>query len=306
MFPRIQPFGSSKLSSLGKVYSRHATDSLKCENSFPALLDPDLQPGAGSTSAPPCSRPLCVCSQKLSASCFSVVFWLLALARLCHLPCSALPKRAPLLRGPLLLNEGRFRHRPSSQVLPFGSATGALASLAAALLWLLQLPCSRSQPNQRSLLALLLCPRRTGAPISLHPPLAQQARPSLTPLRLDGVVGTGAAVTCANRPSAPRGKRSSPKRADLPWWLLRRLLLLSCAHALVDSVILCGLTDSDELSTAMSCRFAVDTWTIMQLDAHLAEQEPRVSDVELEQPSLDDPREPRGLQAAARVDVPER
>ena len=33
VFPRIQPFGSYDFSSLGKVYSRHATDSVNCENS---------------------------------------------------------------------------------------------------------------------------------------------------------------------------------------------------------------------------------------------------------------------------------
>ena len=33
VFPRIQPFGSDDFSSLGKVYSRHATDSVNCENS---------------------------------------------------------------------------------------------------------------------------------------------------------------------------------------------------------------------------------------------------------------------------------
>ena len=33
MFPRIQPFGSDELSSLGKVYSRQATESVNCENS---------------------------------------------------------------------------------------------------------------------------------------------------------------------------------------------------------------------------------------------------------------------------------
>ena len=33
MFPRIQPFGSDELSSLGKVYSRQAAESVNCENS---------------------------------------------------------------------------------------------------------------------------------------------------------------------------------------------------------------------------------------------------------------------------------
>ena len=33
VFPRIQPFGSNNFSSLGKVYSRKATDSVNCENS---------------------------------------------------------------------------------------------------------------------------------------------------------------------------------------------------------------------------------------------------------------------------------
>ena len=32
-FHRIQPFGSNKFSSLGKVYSRQATESVNCENS---------------------------------------------------------------------------------------------------------------------------------------------------------------------------------------------------------------------------------------------------------------------------------
>ena len=34
VFPRIQPFGSIELSSLGNVYSRQATDSVNCENFF--------------------------------------------------------------------------------------------------------------------------------------------------------------------------------------------------------------------------------------------------------------------------------
>ena len=33
VFPRIQPFGPVDLSSRGKVYSRHATGSVNCENS---------------------------------------------------------------------------------------------------------------------------------------------------------------------------------------------------------------------------------------------------------------------------------
>ena len=33
VFPRIQPFGSDELSSLGNVYSRQATESVNCENS---------------------------------------------------------------------------------------------------------------------------------------------------------------------------------------------------------------------------------------------------------------------------------
>ena len=32
MFPRIQPFGSDAPSSLGRMYSRQATESLNCEN----------------------------------------------------------------------------------------------------------------------------------------------------------------------------------------------------------------------------------------------------------------------------------
>ena len=32
VFPRIQPFGSDNFSSLGKVYSRQATDSVNCES----------------------------------------------------------------------------------------------------------------------------------------------------------------------------------------------------------------------------------------------------------------------------------
>ena len=32
VFPRIQPFGSDDFSSLGKVYSRQATESVNCEN----------------------------------------------------------------------------------------------------------------------------------------------------------------------------------------------------------------------------------------------------------------------------------
>ena len=33
MFPRNQPYGSDECSSLGKVYSRQATESVNCENS---------------------------------------------------------------------------------------------------------------------------------------------------------------------------------------------------------------------------------------------------------------------------------
>ena len=44
-------------------------------------------------------------------------------------------------------------------------------------------------------------------------------------------------------------------------------LLLSCAHALVAPVLLCGLTELDELATALSCWFALDIWTIMQQEA---------------------------------------
>ena len=33
VFPRIQPFGSVDFSSRGKVYSRHVTGSVNCENS---------------------------------------------------------------------------------------------------------------------------------------------------------------------------------------------------------------------------------------------------------------------------------
>ena len=33
VFPLIQPFGSDESSSLGKVYSRQATESVNCENS---------------------------------------------------------------------------------------------------------------------------------------------------------------------------------------------------------------------------------------------------------------------------------
>ena len=38
VFPRIQPFGSDDFSSLGKVYSRQATESVKCENSSVSFL----------------------------------------------------------------------------------------------------------------------------------------------------------------------------------------------------------------------------------------------------------------------------
>ena len=37
VFPRMQPFGSEKLSSLGKVYSRQAAESVNCEKSFSVL-----------------------------------------------------------------------------------------------------------------------------------------------------------------------------------------------------------------------------------------------------------------------------
>ena len=38
VFPRIQPFGSDKLSSLGKVYSRHVTGSANCANSSVSIV----------------------------------------------------------------------------------------------------------------------------------------------------------------------------------------------------------------------------------------------------------------------------
>ena len=38
VFPPIQPFGSDNFSSLGKMYSRQATDSVNCENSSVSLV----------------------------------------------------------------------------------------------------------------------------------------------------------------------------------------------------------------------------------------------------------------------------
>ena len=51
-------------------------------------------------------------------------------------------------------------------------------------------------------------------------------------------------------------------------------LLLACAHALVAPALLSVLTEPDELSVAVSCRFALDIWTVMQHEDPSADQEP--------------------------------
>ena len=62
-------------------------------------------------------------------------------------------------------------------------------------------------------------------------------------------------------------------------------LLLLCAHALAPA-LLSSFVERDELSVALSCRFALDNWTIMQCEAPLAEQESWQSDVPVRSPAL--------------------
>ena len=49
VFPRIQPLGSDDFSSFGKVYSRHVTGSVNCENSSVSTVR--LQPLSGRNRA---------------------------------------------------------------------------------------------------------------------------------------------------------------------------------------------------------------------------------------------------------------
>ena len=50
-------------------------------------------------------------------------------------------------------------------------------------------------------------------------------------------------------------------------------LLLTSAHALVAPELLSGLTEPDELATALSCQFALDIWTIMPQEAPSVDEE---------------------------------
>ena len=110
---------------------------------------------------------------------------------------------------------------------------------------------------------------------SLHPPVASQpVRIHMTPLRLDGAAETNAADANASRPSAPRSVRYSLERllfchveccdassSDDDDYTTSNSLLFACAHALVDPALLSGLVELDELSVALSCRFALDART---------------------------------------------
>ena len=72
----------------------------------------------------------------------------------------------------------------------------------------------------------------------------------------------------------------------LALWVLEHdksnTLLSPCAHALVALVLLSGLTEPDELATALSCSFVLDIRTIMQHEASIAEQESWQNDFEQE------------------------
>ena len=130
----------------------------------------------------------------------------------------------------------------------------------------------------------LLTPR--GAPDSLHPPVAQLARQDpLTPLRLDGAAVTNAADVCAGQ--ALHVARGLVWRA--PLFAMRgccdasssdddehntsNSLLLARANALIADALLSSLTEPDDLSVALSCRFARDMWRIMQHEDPSADQD---------------------------------
>ena len=74
------------------------------------------------------------------------------------------------------------------------------------------------------------------------------------------------------------------------------LLLLPCAHV---SHVQTEFAELDELSVALSCRFALDIWTIMQHDCPSADQESSTCSGSLT-------RQASRRQAPARVDVLER
>ena len=60
-------------------------------------------------------------------------------------------------------------------------------------------------------------------------------------------------------------------------------LLLLCAHALVAPVLPSGMSEADELLVALTCRFAVDVFTVIQQDYPAAAQDATLSDLELEE-----------------------
>ena len=52
-------------------------------------------------------------------------------------------------------------------------------------------------------------------------------------------------------------------------------VLLACSLSLVAPALPSGLTEPDELSVTLSCRFTLDFWTIMQQVGPSADQESR-------------------------------
>ena len=131
---------------------------------------------------------------------------------------------------------------------------------------------------------------------------APTSRPAGSPLTLDGAVVTNAADACATRPRA--GERSSLRSAafchvgccdasssDDDEHITSNASLLACAHAIVAPAQLFGLTEPDELSVALPCRFALDSWTIMQREGPSADQGSRAGSDSLVLLSLDAPCE---------------
>ena len=74
-------------------------------------------------------------------------------------------------------------------------------------------------------------------------------------------------------------------------------LLLARANALIADALLSSLTEPDDLSVALSCRFARDMWRIMQHEDFSADQDSSAGSDSLVPLSLDAPCELLMLQA---------
>ena len=163
---------------------------------------------------------------------------------------------------------------PLLRALPCPSAlrldVGRFCSARAALV-------PQESAESASTVRALSLPTPHGAPASLHPP-SQLVRIHLTPLRLAAV--TNAADT---RKKAKRSMWRVPLVAmwgcyDVPSsdddeHNMGNPLLQLCAHALVAPSLLSGFVELDDLWVALSCRFPLDVWTIMQQDYPSADQE---------------------------------